>query len=219
MSSTNRGSEREPSDAYFTPIDVARAIVQRLLDDNLVTRGCSVLEPSVGKGAFAVAADELLAPNELDVVDLVIQPEIKLLDVNDFQQDFLTFDQQPQRYGLILGNPPYADAERHVRHALALLEDNGRLAFLLRVNFLEGKERQRGLWREHPPEYIYVLDRRPTFKTTTKPKLDKVTRQPMLNKRTSEPLMVTTKNDSCAYGVFVWAKASAFEPVIRFLQW
>lgn len=239
MSATNRGTVREDLDAYFSPLDVTRAIMRRLLDDGLVTKGwqsggpgSSVLEPSVGKGAFVQAAIDLLDPDVIDVVDLKIRPEIKELDINnEFETDFLSF--QPthtsQGYSLILGNPPYSEAEQHIRHAMPMLASNGRLAFLLRLNFLEGKQRHKGFWKELPPEFVYVLDKRPSFTTRLRPKINKKTGEIVLRKKTGEPIMVKTQHDSIAYGVFVWraqpiaqissAAINPQEPIIRFLQW
>lgn len=231
MSATNRGTEREDLDSYFTPLDVTRAIVRRLLADGLIWKGwqqgegaqnLSVLEPSVGKGAFVQAAMDLLDPDVIDVVDLVIRPEIKELDIShEFETDFLAFrpTHTSQAYDLILGNPPFSEAEQHIRHALPMLTPQGRLAFLLRVNFLEGKQRHKSFWKEFPPEFVYVLDKRPSFTTRLRPKINKKTGELVL-KKNGEPVMVKTQHDSIAYGVFVWrAQPIPQEPVIRFLQW
>jgi hypothetical protein len=40
---------------------------------------------------------------------------------------------------------------------------NGEIMFLLRLNFLEGQKRSKGLWKEFRPYQIYVLPRRPSF--------------------------------------------------------
>jgi hypothetical protein len=66
-------------------------------------------------------------------------------------------------FDLIVGNPPYAVAEAHIRHALALSARYGSaVAFLLRVNFLGSKERF-AFWRDHPPTLVSVLSERPSF--------------------------------------------------------
>ena len=41
----------------------------------------------------------------------------------------------------IVMNPPFKDAEAHVRHALQLLPDRGTLAVLLRMNWIAAKGR------------------------------------------------------------------------------
>lgn len=221
MSATNRFSERAELDSYWTPIEVARATVERLLKDGVIKKGGAILEPSVGKGAFAIAALELLQPDELDLVDLVIRPELKALGVGArrFEQDFLTF--RPEyRYDGIYGNPPFDAAEAHVRHALSLLKPDGVLAFLLRLNFLSGRSRHRGLWKEHPPEFISVLDGRPSFKKgQRRPKIDKATGLPKL-KKDGSPIMVQASNDSCEYAIICWrGTPPEFETTLRFLAW
>ena len=57
MSAANRGAEREELDGYWTPLPCALAICERLLADKIVSPGGAILEPSVGKGAFAVAIE------------------------------------------------------------------------------------------------------------------------------------------------------------------
>ncbi len=227
MSAANRGSEREELDGYWTPFGCAAAICERLLADKLVSVRSSILEPSVGKGAFADAIGRRLAPETLVGVDLRRQEALDAVPLDEFiEGDFL--DYEPSVFfDAVIGNPPFVHAEEHVRHALTMLDpDTGVLAFLLRLNFLEGKDRTAGLWREHPPSVIYVLNRRPSFKKTKKPKLDPLTGSPMLSKRTGKPLMVSSSNDATAYGVIVWRACERRsrglpvpEPVVRWLEW
>lgn len=220
MSATGRGETREELDGYWTPIACATAICERLRGDKLIAPRGAVLEPSIGKGAFAAAIQNVLEPELLVGVDLVEQEGVKVLDAKFVRGDFLQFE--PDEYfDAVIGNPPYADAEEHVRHALTLLDpERGVLAFLLRLNFLEGKDRVSGLWKEHPPSVIYVLNRRPSFKKTKKPKVDKKTGEIVTNKRTGKPRMVSTSNDSCAYGVFCWVTPQRqVSPLLRWLEW
>lgn len=64
---------------------------------------------------------------------------------------------------LVMGNPPYYCAEACVRRGLAALENGGRMVYLLRLSFLEGKRRSAGLFREHPPRSVTVCPGRPSF--------------------------------------------------------
>lgn len=176
----------------------------------------------MGKGAFATAISRMLKPERLIGVDLRRYPELGTGDVHEFvESDFLQYE--PEEYvDTIITNPPFSEAEAHVRHALKLLDpQSGVLAFLLRLNFLEGKERTAGFWKEHPPSRIYVLNRRPSFKKTRRPKIDKKTDQVVLSKKTGQPLMVTTGNDATAYGVFVWEMdpAIADSTTLHWLEW
>jgi hypothetical protein len=81
----------------------------------------------------------------------------------------------------VVGNPPYSHAIEHVEHAISLALPGhgpaGGVAFLLRLAFLESRERA-AFWRKHPPTEVHVLTRRPSF--------------------------TGGKTDSCAYAFFVW---------------
>lgn len=227
MSATGRGSVREGDDAYYTPLPCALAICERLLADKIVLRGSAILDPSIGKGAFAVAISQVFNPEVLVGVDLQRQQALDAVPLDEFiEGDFL--DYEPTEYfDAVITNPPFADAEPHARHAMKMLDpETGVLAFLLRLNFLEGKDRTANLWKEHPPSVVYVLNRRPSFKKTKKPKLDPLTGSVVLGKRTGKPLMVSSSNDATAYGVFVWLAPErrnrvlpAPEPVVRWLEW
>lgn len=223
MSAANRGTEREELDGYWTPLPCATAVCARLLTDKIVAPGGVILEPSIGKGSFAVAADQILRPQVLVGADLRRQEALDTIRLDDFfEGDFLDYE-PTEFFDALIGNPPFSEAEPHVRHGLTMLDpDVGALAFLLRLNFLEGKERSAGFWKEHPPSVIYVLNRRPSFKKTKKPKIDKKTGQVVLSKRTGKPLMVSSSNDATAYGVIVWRVPKARgvkEPVVRWLEW
>jgi hypothetical protein len=125
--------------------------------------------------------------------------------------DFLRYETD-KPYDAIIGNPPYSEAEAHVRHAITLLkqESHAAVCFLLRLNFLAGIERNGwskkdnrytgdGFYDIHKPEYVYVLDKRPPFIDDAKGK---------------------NRTDSCEYGVFVWRSHTPdFEPTIRFIRW
>lgn len=226
MSATNRGGERLLDDGYNTPVPLARAICSMLLADGHAKPDADVLEPSVGGGAFAYAVDAIMDPNVLDMVDFKIREGIHMLEGDTFEQDFLTFGggKARQRYDLVIGNPPYEHAEEHVRHALTLLKPDGTLAFLLRVNFLAGIDRHKGLWKECPPSYVYVLDKRPSFGNSFKCKpCNEKSFEPKTVERRDCPScgkpMKKTTSDSTEYGLYVWRRGLDSEPVIRFMSW
>lgn len=94
---------------------------------------------------------------------------------------------------LVMGNPPYCQAEEFVRRGLGLSQPGGRVAFLLRLGFLEGQARGNGLFREHPPAYVWICSRRPSF--------------------TGDG-----KTDATAYAFFVWEKGWHGSPTIDWLR-
>jgi hypothetical protein len=63
----------------------------------------------------------------------------------------------------IVTNPPYAIGEKFVKHALDL-HPSGKVAFLARTLFLEGKKRY-DMFQQYPPSRIIVLSWRVNFAT------------------------------------------------------
>jgi hypothetical protein len=72
--------------------------------------------------------------------------------------DFLTSN---RRAANIITNPPYHSAEGFVAQCLKLAED--KFALLLRLSFLEGANRPRTIFHEHPPARVWVFSERITF--------------------------------------------------------
>jgi len=165
-------------DAYYTPDALALAIVEALQAEGCPLDG-EILEPSVGGGAFLRAL--LACSPRLRLTALDINPEAQGLRAAQEEGlealpgvDFLSY-QPGRRYDLILGNPPYAQAEAHVRHALHCAD---RVVFLLRSAFGESAARV-SFWRAHPARHVWMCAQRPSF--------------------TSDG-----RTDGCAYSVFYW---------------
>lgn len=160
MSATNRGAVRLKNDAYYTPDDVAEACVNVLLP----IKPSWILEPSVGNGAFVRAARKRWPSAHVTGVDVDRNAaglaECQQSAIHDFMESGPTPFLGGPRYDLILGNPPYVEAEEHVRHALSLKPHW--CAFLLRLGFLESCKRK-PFWDEHRPASVYALRRRPSF--------------------------------------------------------
>lgn len=161
MSATNRGAEYRPGASYYTPDDLARALVGRLH----IPSGMVVLEPHVGGGAFVRA---LRACDTMSIVQAMdIDPDAPgLAEVKGaVVGDFLTTE-PALRPDWIIGNPPYGPgpgvAEAHIRRALQVVHPGGSVAFLLRLAILESAARV-PLWREHPPRKVWALAERPSF--------------------------------------------------------
>jgi hypothetical protein len=170
MSATNRGSVRLVGDTYYTPDNVAQACVNTL--GALI--GKHALEPHVGGGAFARALRQAGARS---ITGYDSDGGAPGLAECGFAQNIDFLKTTPRHYDCIAGNPPYATAEAHVRHALAYQPE--KCGFLLRLGFLEGLKRK-AFWDEHPPTTVHVLRRRPSF--------------------------TGGGTDASAYGFFVWNK-------------
>jgi len=213
MSSTGRGTEREEDEQYFTRYPVALGICEALHGYGIAAAG-KILEPSAGTGAFVSAAAEVWRPETIvynDInTDLMLRDHLLRAGSHaQFtiaqQSDFLLMPSTGD-YDLVVGNPPYSEAEKHIRKALTMIHEDGFVAFLLRVNFLAGIERTAGLWAEHPHEFMGVLDKRPKFVDGYR-----------INKKGKR---VKKGTDSCEYAVFVWRKERPeYEPVTRWIQW
>lgn len=173
---------RRAHDAYYTPDDLAAKLVY-LLSARLLP-GCRVLEPSAGGGAFVRALwpyEHISGIHALDV-----DPDAPALSVSVPErwwqpyttqcEDFLRLPYPVQKPHWVIGNPPFENAEAHVRHALRMSQHG--VAFLLRLAFLESVKRE-AFWEEHPCSDIVVLNKRPCFTGNG-------------------------KTDSCAYGFFIW---------------
>lgn len=186
MSSTTRAKRPGELDRYYTPDDVALACVAALH----LAPGLTIVEPSVGGGAFAMAARVCSEGCRIVGIDADPNASGLVLVDEDHVGDFLHWQPAgPVQY--VIGNPPFNEAEAHVRHALAVSQYG--VAMLLRLAFLETAKRAE-FWREHPPDEVHVLVRRPSF--------------------------TGGATDSAAYGWFVWRKLECDRPpTLHWLDW
>lgn len=182
MSST-RVADRKGTflDFYETPEKTTRG----LLETGFLDGATTVLEPSAGRGAIVRLV------NHLKVTAVEIQPEfaddLKSISEEVIIGDFLSC--QPGSFSRIIANPPFSQAEAFIRHAFTCLEDDGKMAFLLRLPFIASVKRYH-LMAEMKPASIYVLSQRPKFGGTN--------------------------IDSCDYAWIVWTKT---RPEITVLDW
>ena len=149
------------------------------------------VEPHAGGGAFVRALTSAGAM----VTASDINPYAPGLNdpaaTASFAGDFLTYGSAPDNVPeWVVGNPPFTEAEAHVRHALSHASTG--VAFLLRLAFLESAARV-PFWQAHPPAEVYVFSRRPSF--------------------------TGGKTDSCAYGWFVWRRGHTAAPRLGWIQW
>lgn len=132
------GNPKQELGVFYTPPALARKAAQALRLDRT---GLSVLEPSAGMGALAVAARGEAAG--------VGEPEVMCLDILDkhvtalhrlgfkaIQGDFLREDPQLfGQYDRIIMNPPFAkqDDARHFLHAIRFLKPGGRIVAIMSI--------------------------------------------------------------------------------------
>jgi hypothetical protein len=146
---------RDDLDRYYTPAALARFLVGLLP----ITIGSRVLEPSVGGGAFLRAVEEVAIEPDLRAIDIDPGAAGLRLAHRSWVGDFLTHDDCTHGVDWVIGNPPYNEAEAHIRRALAVGRD---VAFLLRLGILASAGRA-PMWKQHPPRRVFVLAERPSF--------------------------------------------------------
>lgn len=190
MSRALARSERRPNDAYYTPDELAAALVDLLP----IRGGCRVLEPSMGGGAFvrAIKHGEWM-PHRPWVWGLDIDPDAHgFLHADNVECiDFLDWQPDPERRPeWVIGNPPYSGAMEHVLHALEVTDRH--VAFLLRLAFLESAKRA-PFWASAPLRKVWVLAERPSF--------------------------TGGGTDSAAYGFFWWDHSWTREARIEVMSW
>jgi hypothetical protein len=186
MSGRRRKAEqRRAFDAYYTPPGLARALVALL-----PVEGSVVWEPHAGGGSFVRALVQARAAVMASDVQATAQGLVEEGVAYAFDGDFLatSFLGTEVVIDWIVGNPPYGQAEAHVRHALS--EARVGVAFLLRLGFLESARRE-GFWKEHPPHKVVVVCRRPSF--------------------TGEG------SDGASYGLYIWLRGVTGDPAIAWL--
>lgn len=185
MSSTNRGAERVALDAYYTPDPVARACLATIKADLSSDLGPRrrVWEPSAGGGAFVRATEALGC--EVFASDIQSLPGVDVRNMLDGWEE--GWGERPH---WIVGNPPFNEAEDHVRIALSTARVG--VGMLLRLAFLEGA-RRRAFWATWPAAEVHVFTSRPSF--------------------------TGGATDSCAYGWFVWRHAHKGPTTLYHLEW
>ncbi len=177
--------EREKNDYYATDPNTLRIFLKALARDNLKIN-TNVWECACGEGHLS----EVLRVGGYIVVSS------DLIDRN-YGTSNVDFLKQTEKWkGDILTNPPYKYAKEFVEHSLELIEDGQQVIMLLKIQFLEGKDRRK-FFEKYPPKYVYVNSSRQTC---------------YLNGNMSKKL----SSASC-YCWFIWEKGFKGEPLIRWV--
>lgn len=188
---------RSPRDYYITPLSLATESLKKFKEDTKFSFKNNVLDAGCGNGIWGKSLMLSNCKMWCDGIDI----ESHITDNKQYYEhiiagDFLVY--YPfKEYGLVMGNPPYSLAEEFIRHSYELLYDEGYVYFLLRLSFLEGINRGKGLFKELPLKKVYVCSRRPSFFSTNE-------------KHTT---------DTLAYGMFLWQKGYEGKPEIDWLDW
>ena len=116
---------------YPTPPEIAGKLLAAV-DWNRVE---TILEPSAGRGdllEYAIRRNGYRQGRDIDCIEL--DPNLRAILIGKgfrvVHDDFLDYHTR-KRYNLILMNPPFADGDKHLLHALELCEHGGQIACVL----------------------------------------------------------------------------------------
>jgi len=196
MSSTLRGTRREASDYYVTPIPAIEHFLRAWAIDfgpDGFTGIKDILDPCAGgtNGKVPMSYPEAIAnvhalfcsSRSFETVD------IRSDSPANIASDYLTIE-MPMKYDLIITNPPFSIAVEIIQKAISDCRDGGYVVMLQRLNFL-GSVNRLEFWQQNMPERIYVHAQRMGFKRHV----------------TWLPLKERNATDSIEYAHFVWRKA------------
>lgn len=152
LGASNRSErEREQDDFYATPYIATRKLLEKLKEHNIVLPK-RIVEPAVGMGHIAKVLEE--AGYEVSCIDIVDRkwPNTKIVDF--LKETSLDGD-------AIVTNPPYSGSYKFIEKSLELLQDDQFCIMLLKLQFLEGKERYKKLYSNGlNPKNIFIFSSR-----------------------------------------------------------
>lgn len=176
---------RVENDVYETPPELAKAIITRLA--LIVPEPAFIIEPSAGSGAFIKACKETWNSSKICAVDLRPECEQKCISSGANEFHLSTWENASKTLpiaNLIVGNPPYKFAKEHTDLALEHIQENGHVAFLLRLGFL-GSRKRYSFWHESHFKALIPISGRPSF--------------------------TGGGTDAHEYGIFIWQRGYAGE--------
>lgn len=188
LSGTSTTRERVEDDYYATPY-----VGTQMLLDNVAFTG-NFLEPCVGGGHIADVIKKYYDKADIFGSDLVDRGY-----PNTLVADFLTYDFD-RKFDNIITNPPYSLAQEFLEKGMEVVNNNGKIAMFLKIQFLEGAKR-REMFKKYPPKYIYVFTKR---------------QNPWRNGSSVDEKGKPWSSTMC-FAWFVWEKGSKSEPIVRWL--
>jgi hypothetical protein len=146
---------RPDTDFYATPEWATLALLER------EKFGMAVLEPACGDGAISkVLATQGHIVGSYDLYDH---------GFGNTGIDFLQTTWSYLTWDAVITNPPYRLAEEFLTYSLELVKPvQGKVALLLKLQFLEGQKRK-SLLESSPLKNVYVFSKRLTFTRNNQP--------------------------------------------------
>lgn len=158
-------TDREENDFYATSPVATTKMVNWLKENVPSCVSWRIWEPCCGTGRITKVFED----NGLNVT-----ANTDLIDrgFGESEVDFLTQTEVKNNANAIVTNPPYKYALEMNKKAIELLKDGEYYVFLGRIQYLEGKERQK-FFKENPPRYVLVHSERVNCWKDDKPEYNK----------------------------------------------
>lgn len=184
--SNHSETERAENDFYATDPKTLEIFLEALKRDNLKLHNY-IWECACGKGHLSKVLEEKGYK--------VISSDLIDRGYGRSEIDFLKIKSNEWR-GDILTNPPYKYAKEFVEKAIEITRIGAYVIMLLKIQFLEGKDRRK-LFDKYPPRYVYVNSARQLC---------------YLNGDMSNKMSSAT-----CYCWFIWENGFKGEPIIRWI--
>ena len=167
MSSTNRGYDRHKSDYYVTPQKDIEDFMNHfqkvvLKKDDSDMQKLDWLDPCCG-------GDSENGASYLDVIKRFYNPskicgiDIRTDSKADVVMNYLDCEKENMsNHDIIISNPPFYLAEDFIKKSLQLVNEDGYVIMLLRLNFFGSKKRKE-IFENNMPEYCFVHHKRISF--------------------------------------------------------
>lgn len=141
-----RNVSTEGLDDYPTPPDATNALLDWLDRHGYDLPSSTVFEPAAGRGYMAdVLSKRFKSVTTMDVHDYGYPLDY----VGDFTSGIFV-----PKADWVITNPPFKLLERF---ALTALEHYDKVAFLARLQILEGQQRYKNLWSVYPPFRVLIF--------------------------------------------------------------
>jgi hypothetical protein len=173
--------ERALDDRYITPqleCEQAYAMLMKweplwgleypFLNKHCMPRAPYILDPGAGPGIWGNVARKIWPAATIHGVDIQSQEAPGSYDkytIGSFPEV-----SRLRGYDLIVGNPPYDQANRFVEESLRRLGERGWLIFLMPLRYCTGSRRRDGLFSDHPLFLYAVYSRRISWRPDGKRK-------------------------------------------------
>jgi hypothetical protein len=149
-------SKSDPLERHYTDPRVAAACIAKLIEYGDLTNGDRVLDPCVGRGAFANAVKSAFPTCQVTTID--IDPEVPA----DIYSDYRTVPWPAKpAFDLVATNPPFSLATTFIELSVSRVKSTGTVALFLLLQFLGSKERKT-FFDQFPTSSVDLIRPRPS---------------------------------------------------------